>query len=174
MSPSSPLLLSLDSSTPCGSVALTRGTSVLAEICLNEDKTSHSDYLLRYIDLLLSEIGSTCRDLDAMAVVAGPGSFTGLRVGIATVQGLALALGLSVYPVSSLQAVAFSNGQSPLPVYALIDARKKQVYAARYLWVPNGLSLRKRLSMKLKKKLCLLVMVRLFMRINFSKLWGIM
>lgn len=134
-----PLLLSLDSSTPCGSVALTRGSTVLAEISLNVPKVSHSDYLLRYAEFLLSEAGFQIRDIDALAVVVGPGSFTGLRVGIATIQGLALALGLRVYPVSSLQALAFANGQSPLPVCALLDARKKEVYVARYSWCHDQL-----------------------------------
>lgn len=129
------LLLSLDSSSPCGSVALTRGTTLIAEISLNVSNQTHSDYLLRYVDFLLAESGYRLDELDALAVVVGPGSFTGLRVGIATVQGLALSANLPVYPVSSLQALAFANGETTLPVCALLDARKKEVYAARYRWV---------------------------------------
>mgnify|MGYP001773956361 CR=1 FL=1 len=128
------LLLCLDSSTPCGSVALCRDDRILAEITLDVSGTTHSDYLLRYTDFLLSETGLKLSDVEGLAVVAGPGSFTGLRVGLATVQGLALALGTPIYPVSSLEVVAFANGACELPVMSVIDARKKEVYAACYHW----------------------------------------
>ncbi len=128
------LLLCLDSSTPCGSVALCRDDRVLAEITLDVSGKTHSDYLLRYTDFVLNEAGVQPDRLDGLCVVAGPGSFTGLRVGLATIQGLALALKKPIYPVSSLEVVAFANGPSSLPVVTVIDARKKEVYAARYHW----------------------------------------
>lgn len=129
-----PLILCFDSSTPAGSVALVSGSTVLSEIVLQVKQCSHSDYLIRYVHLLLEETGVVLADLDGLAVVVGPGSFTGLRVGIATVQGLAQAQSLPIYPVSSLQTVAFANGPSDLPVLALLDARKQEVYAAYYKW----------------------------------------
>lgn len=129
-----PLILCFDSSTPAGSVALVSGSTVLAEVVLQVKQRSHSDYLMRYVHLILEETCVVLADIDALAVVVGPGSFTGLRVGIATVQGLAQALSLPIYPVSSLQTVAFANGSSDLPVLALIDARKQEVYAANYEW----------------------------------------
>jgi tRNA threonylcarbamoyladenosine biosynthesis protein TsaB len=135
------VLLCLDSSTPCGSVALCRDGQVLAEVTLDVSGKTHSDYLLRYTDFLLNETGLTLSAVDGFGVVAGPGSFTGLRVGLATVQGLALASQRPVYPVSSLDVVAFANGSSDLPVMAVIDARKREVYAARYVW-QNGLPCR--------------------------------
>lgn len=127
-------ILCLDSSTPAGSVALVSGQQVLAEVTLNVKHRCHSDYLLRYIQFVLAQTGLNLGDLHGLAVVVGPGSFTGLRVGIATVQGLAQALNLPVYPLSSLQVVAFANGPVTLPVQVLIDARKHEVYTARYLW----------------------------------------
>nr|WP_320050655.1 tRNA (adenosine(37)-N6)-threonylcarbamoyltransferase complex dimerization subunit type 1 TsaB [uncultured Desulfuromonas sp.] len=132
------LFLCLDSSTPCGSVAVCQDDRVLAEITLDVSKKTHSDYLLRYSHFLLQETHNQLKDIDGLVVVSGPGSFTGLRVGLATVQGLALALKLPVYPVSSLEVVAFANGPSELPVVAVIDARKKEVYAGCYRW-QNGL-----------------------------------
>lgn len=89
-------ILCLDSSTPAGSVALVSGQQVLAEVTLNVKHRCHSDYLLRYIQFVLAQTGLNLGDLHGLAVVVGPGSFTGLRVGIATVQGLAQALNLPV------------------------------------------------------------------------------
>jgi len=129
------LLLCLDSSTPCGSVALCQDDRVLAEMTLDVSGKTHSDYLLRYTDIILKEVGGQLDQIEGLGVVAGPGSFTGLRVGLATVQGLALALKKPIYPVSSLEVVAFSNGPSTIPVMSVIDARKKEVYAACYRWL---------------------------------------
>jgi len=128
------LLLCIDTSTPTGSVALVSGTTVLVEIAIQVSQRTHSDYLLRFVQIVLAESGYKIGDIDALVVVAGPGSFTGLRVGLATVQGLAQAHSVPIYPVSSLQAVAFANSVTELPVRVLIDARKKEVYTACYVW----------------------------------------
>jgi len=130
----SKMLLCVDSSTTAGSVALVSSSQVLAEIVVQIKKRSHSDCLLRYIQYLLDEAELTLHDIDGLVVVVGPGSFTGLRVGLATVQGLAQALALPIYAVSSLQTVAYANGPSCLPVQVLLDARKHEVYTARYCW----------------------------------------
>ncbi len=129
------LFLCIDSSTPAGSVALVREGSVIAEHLLQVKKRSHSDYLMKYVHELLEEADMSLSDLSGLVVVNGPGSFTGLRVGLATVQGIAQALSLPIYPVSSLQVIAYANGPSDLPVIALIDARKQEVYAACYEWI---------------------------------------
>lgn len=128
------LFLCFDSSTPAGSVALVVDGTVVAERLLHVKKRSHSDYLMKYAHEILEEVEVSLSELTGLVVVNGPGSFTGLRVGLATVQGLSQALSLPIYPVSSLQVIAYANGASDLPVIALIDARKQEVYAACYLW----------------------------------------
>lgn len=128
------LFLCFDSSTPAGSVALVRDGLVVAEYLLQVKKRSHSDYLMTYVKEILEQTDVSLSDLDGLVVVNGPGSFTGLRVGLATVQGISQALSLPIYPVSSLQVIVYANGPSDLPVVAMIDARKQEVYAACYGW----------------------------------------
>lgn len=128
------LLLSFDTSTPCGSVALVRDTVVLAEFRLDVKHRPHSDYILRFARMLLHECGYALGDVTGLCVVHGPGSFTGLRVGLATVQGLAQGLCLPVYQVSSLLVMGFMYGASPCPQYCLLDARKRELYGARLQW----------------------------------------
>ncbi|MFA5700412.1 MAG: tRNA (adenosine(37)-N6)-threonylcarbamoyltransferase complex dimerization subunit type 1 TsaB [Desulfuromonas sp.] len=132
------LLLSFDTSTPCGSVALVRDTVVLAEFRLEVKHRPHSDYILRYARLLLQECGYALGDVTGLCVVHGPGSFTGLRVGLATVQGLAQGLRLPVYQASSLLVMGFMYGPSPCPQYCLLDARKRELYGARLQWDHEG------------------------------------
>ncbi|MFO7832346.1 MAG: tRNA (adenosine(37)-N6)-threonylcarbamoyltransferase complex dimerization subunit type 1 TsaB [Desulfuromonadaceae bacterium] len=131
------LLLSVDTSTPRGSVALVSDTRVVGEICLDVKHRPHSDYLLRHAQFLLQESGTTLADLTGLCVVNGPGSFTGLRVGLATIQGLSQSLGLPVYQVSSLLVIGFMYGNAPCAQYSLIDARKRELYGAVLHWKEN-------------------------------------
>jgi len=140
-------LLAIETSTPAASVALIHadGTVRLRRLEPNRPQT---ETLLVTIDQLLTECGCTVRDLDGFAVAVGPGAFIGVRVGIATVKGLALGTGKPVVPVSTLEALAMRAlepellGAVPahlvpqLTICPMIDARRGEVYAARYR--PDG------------------------------------
>jgi tRNA threonylcarbamoyladenosine biosynthesis protein TsaB len=124
-------LLTIDTSTSTCSVALTIGERLVAELLLNQGKT-HAAQLLRMVDAALDQGGVGIRELDGIGVSLGPGSFTGLRVGLATVKGLALAAEKPVYGFSSLAMLAMNLPWSTYPVCPMFDAKKKEVYAALY------------------------------------------
>jgi tRNA threonylcarbamoyladenosine biosynthesis protein TsaB len=126
-------LLGIDTTTPAVSVAVSRAGVLLGEIFLNVH-APHSDRLLCLVEQLLSNCRLTMREIDALALAVGPGSFTGLRVGMATIKGLALATGKPVAAVSSLRMLALQAPCAGYPVCALFDARKKQVYAGLFHW----------------------------------------
>lgn len=130
-------ILAVDSSSMAGSVALCQGESLVAESLLNV-RSTHSEKLMKQIDLLLRETGWKLEDLDLLTAVTGPGSFTGLRIGIATIKGLAQVLNKPVVSVSSLQAIAMNLPLSPVPICAFLDARKKEVYSQLFEWHPLG------------------------------------
>lgn len=89
-------------------------------------------WLLPALEACVAEVGFTLGELDAVAVAVGPGAFTGLRVGLATAQGLGVALGRPLWPADSLRTRAMAVGQGGLPVLTMLDARKGRVYAALY------------------------------------------
>ncbi len=130
-------ILAVDTASLTGSVALASGEGLVAESLLNV-RSTHSEKLLLQIDLLLRESGWTLKDIDLFAVVAGPGSFTGLRIGLATVKGLAQTLGKPVVTVSALAATALALGTTDYPVCAFLDARKKEVYTQMFSCGPRG------------------------------------
>ena len=97
-------ILAIETSTPACSVALLVGD---AKFCrYSEEPRSHTRLIMRMIDEVLSEAGIGVYNLDALAVTVGPGSFTGLRIGFSTIQGLAFAADIPVIPVSTLQVMA--------------------------------------------------------------------
>ena len=124
-------LLTIDTSTSTCSVALTLGSRIAGEYLLELDKTL-TNRLLSAVDLLMSGAGMTVADLDALGVALGPGAFTGVRVGVATVKGLALATGKPVVGFSSLAMLAMNLSWSCFPVCPMFDARKKEVYTGLY------------------------------------------
>ena len=129
------LVLSLDTTSKAGSVAVVRDGTIVSELAGDPQRT-HGERLPRDLIRVLDEAGVTPRQLDLLAVAAGPGSFTGLRVGIATIQGLATATGLRVVPVSILDALAHAAGPGMDPIGAWIDAQRGQVFAT--LFDPPG------------------------------------
>ena len=126
-------ILAVETSTLAGSVALLDDGRVAGQILLDIALT-HSERLMAMVDGLLRDCGWKAEQLDALAVSIGPGSFTGLRVGIATVKGLALALALPVASVPTLDALASNVPFADAPVCPLLDARKGEVYLAVYRW----------------------------------------
>ena len=112
-------------------MAIFRGDRLEGEIVLNISR-HHTETLMGSVEHLLKGLSLTIQEMDFFAVVLGPGSFTGLRVGVATVKGLALATGRSVVGVSSLRMLAMQLPFCRLPVCTLIDARKKEVYAGLF------------------------------------------
>ncbi len=136
---SDPLLLALDSAGPVGSVAVGRAGRVLASELLGE-RSRHAEDLLPAVARALSGAGADRRDLGGVVLGAGPGSFTGVRVAAATAKGICHALGVSLWPISSLRAVAsetYAPAQSgpsgpPDVCTVLFDARGDRVYAAAY------------------------------------------
>jgi tRNA threonylcarbamoyladenosine biosynthesis protein TsaB len=124
-------VLAVDTTTERGSVALTEGESVRGEVRLVSPE-GHSRRLLPAVDFLLQSLGLRAADLDAFAVTTGPGSFTGLRVGLSTVQGLALGTGRPCLGVSALDVLAARNAGAAPTVVALMDAYRGEVYGAVY------------------------------------------
>jgi len=129
-----PILLTIQTASPAGSLALSDGEHLLAEINLDVRKTP-TEWLLQSIEDLLAKANLDKSDLDAIGVVRGPGSFTGLRVGLATAKGLSLAVNCPLLGVSSLQCLAMQLPFSRLPVCVMLDARKQEVYTALFNWV---------------------------------------
>ena len=134
--PQSPLILSIETATLAGSVALARGEEILAAVA-GDAKVSHSNTLLHDIDKLLSETKITLPEIDLFAVAIGPGSFTGLRIGIATVKALAATLDRPCAGVPTLQAVALAAGPSERTV-ALLPAGRGEVFAQLFSTTDNG------------------------------------
>lgn len=126
-------ILAVQTATPAGSVALTDEGRLLGELFLDV-RRPHGEWLLRAIDQLLNEAGMSVGDLDGFGVTVGPGSFTGLRVGLATVKGLAMATGKPIAGVSTLRTLALQAPHAVSPVCTLLDARKKEVYAGTFVW----------------------------------------
>ncbi len=124
-------LLTIDTSTSACSVALTNNGELVAEYLVNQGKTLTSR-ILSCVDVVLRGAGLTVDDLEGFGVALGPGAFTGLRVGIATVKGLALATGKPVAGFSSLAMLAMNLPWASHPVCPMFDARKKEVYAGLY------------------------------------------
>ena len=129
-----PLILSLDTSTKCCSISLTRGMlvdgEVLASLSLSSNIT-HSRRLVNGVDQLFRETDIEWCDIAAVAVGLGPGSFTGLRIGLATAKGFASAADIKLVGVSTLDGLA-ANCLTEKKICSVLDARKKQVYSAFY------------------------------------------
>ena len=124
-----PLLLAIDTTHECGSLALAHGQEVDEEVSL-EAPGGFAHVIYGHLDQLLKRHGVALEAIDCFASASGPGSFTGVRVGLACVKGLAEALGKPAVGVSNLRALA-PFGTAPLRA-ALLDARRGEVYAALY------------------------------------------
>jgi tRNA threonylcarbamoyladenosine biosynthesis protein TsaB len=125
------LILALDTSSPAGSVAVLRDDRVTGVVSTWVDEI-YSSRMFRHLDFILRELSLGLSEIDVFAVAAGPGSFTGLRVGIAAVKGWAEVYGKPIASVSALEAVAVqSRSQAPLLV-PVLDARRSQVYYGLY------------------------------------------
>jgi len=124
-------ILGIETSTKTGSVAVVSENSVVAQYSLNIEVT-HSERLMSTVDRVLKDAGLAVAQLDGFAVALGPGSFTGLRIGISTIKGMALATGKPAAAVPTLQALAWNLPYAAHPVCPLLDARKNEVYAALY------------------------------------------
>jgi tRNA threonylcarbamoyladenosine biosynthesis protein TsaB len=129
------LVLGLTTATPRGSVALLRGGRLLASCCY-EDEMRHAERLFDTIDQVLADAQLARRHLTAIACDVGPGSFTGVRVGVASAKGMALALGLPLLPVQSLEAMAMAAfqavGRDIGQVVCAVDAKRRETFFAVY------------------------------------------
>ena len=126
------VVLSIDTTTRAGSAAVVRDGAVLAEVS-GDPALTHGQRLPGDLCQLADAAGVTMGDVDLLAVAAGPGSFTGLRVGIAAMQGLAMATGKLIVPVSTLEALARLGGRNDECLVApWVDAQRGEVFGAVY------------------------------------------
>jgi len=126
------LILAFETSAKAASVALSDGEKLLGESYQNTALT-HSQTLLPMAQDLLKSCGYTPQQVEAVAVAAGPGSFTGIRIGVAAAKGFAWGKELPCYGVSTLEAMALNLGIWDGYVVAVMDARRSQVYTATFL-----------------------------------------
>ena len=131
-------ILALDTSAASSSVALLDDEIIGAEFSLNRGGR-HEETLLVTIDVLLAQAGITVGEIDLFSVTVGPGSFTGLRVGLATMKGFAFAMGKPIVAVSTLAALAANLPHADTPVCSVLDARRGDVYTATYRIETGGL-----------------------------------
>lgn len=128
------ITLGIDSATKTASVSIVKDDKVIASFTLNHKRT-HSEKLLEMVDMALKVSQLDITDIDAFAVTKGPGSFTGLRIGLATIKGLCHALNKPCYPVSTIDALYenVSGLCSDNTIIApIMDARRGEVYCGAY------------------------------------------
>lgn len=125
------LILSIDTSTVAASVAV-MDENKLHGIYYTNYKLKHSEKLLPLVEGLLKEINMSLSDMDAFCVTTGPGSFTGLRIGAATIKAYAYALNKPVIPVSTLEALSYSQPNFDGIIVPILDAQRNQVYCAEF------------------------------------------
>lgn len=130
------MILQIETATTACSVALTHGGEVIAHRLLNQ-RNVHAEVITLFIEQAVAEAGKTYQDLDAVAVSCGPGSYTGLRIGVSTAKGLCYALDKPLIAIETLQAMAVgmvAKLQDSYPENALfcpmIDARRMEVFTA--------------------------------------------
>ena len=124
-------ILAFDSSGLVASVAIVENNNLIAEYTTNYKKT-HSQTLLPMLEEIVKMTETDKESFDALAVAAGPGSFTGLRIGSATVKGLALAWNIPVIAVPTLEGLAYNVWGTDRLICPIMDARRKQVYTGLY------------------------------------------
>ena len=124
-------ILSLDSSSVTASVAVTQDGEVLSEKFINNGLT-HSQTLMPMVEATLNDSGVSVKDIDLFAITNGPGSFTGVRIGIASVKGMADALKKKCVAISTLEAIAEPLKNDDVIACAVMDARCNQVYTALF------------------------------------------
>ncbi len=130
-------VLGIDTSTTCGAVGLVDDGRVISDTLLNIPVT-HSERLLGAIEFTLREARCSTEDVDGWAISLGPGSFTGLRIGVSTVKGLAFATGKPVAGLGTLDILASQVSPTPYLICPILDARKKEVYSAFYRYEEGG------------------------------------
>ena len=134
-----PVILALETATMCGSVAIVNESRCVAEFSLQTGET-HSRRLLAGVDWLLQETGIEWSAIDAVAVSLGPGSFTGLRIGLATAKGLAMAAGVKLIGIGTLDGLAAQFfAAADILICPVLDARKKEVYCGFYKCDDQGI-----------------------------------
>ena len=129
-------ILALDSSGLVASVALAEDDNLIAEYTVQYKKT-HSQTLLPMLEEIVRMVEMDLSTVDAIAVAAGPGSFTGLRIGSATAKGMAFALGKPIIPVPTVDGLAFQMYGAKDLVCPIMDARRSQVYTGIYEFMPG-------------------------------------
>lgn len=130
-------ILGIDTATYCGGIGLIDDDAVVAEYAFHRDETP-SAQLVPSIEALLKEARLDLGGIDGMAISLGPGSFTGLRVGLSAVKGLALAIERPVAGVPTLDALAAQLPPTTAQICPIVDARKGEVYTALYKQGKNG------------------------------------
>lgn len=131
-------ILAVDTSTNVASVAILEDEKVIGEFNCNTGKT-HSQKLMPMIQSLLEKVCLSANDIDAYAASVGPGSFTGLRIGVTTIKAMAFAAGKPVISVYTLDALAYNVAMSKAIICPIIDARNNQVFTALYKFKDGNL-----------------------------------
>jgi tRNA threonylcarbamoyladenosine biosynthesis protein TsaB len=129
-------VLAIESSAITASVAIAEENRLICEYTSNYKKT-HSQTLMPMIEEITNMVELDLDELDLIAVANGPGSFTGLRIGVATAKGLAHTLDIPIISVSTLDALAYNIGFTDKLICPLMDARRNQVYTALYRYENN-------------------------------------
>ncbi|MDD7403713.1 MAG: tRNA (adenosine(37)-N6)-threonylcarbamoyltransferase complex dimerization subunit type 1 TsaB [Butyribacter sp.] len=124
-------ILGIDTSGLVASAAIVVDDSLVAEFTLNNKKT-HSQTLLPTIEQMVTMSGISLEEIDAIAIAAGPGSFTGLRIGASTAKGMGLALQKPIISIPTLEGLAYRAAVSDRLLCPLMDARRNQVYTGLY------------------------------------------
>ena len=133
-------ILAIDTSNPVMGVAIVNESQVIGEVITNLAK-NHSVRLMPAIDALMSEVGITPDQLDKIVVAKGPGSYTGVRIGLTTAKSLAWALKIPIVGVSSIEVLAYQGRFFNSYICPFFDARRKTVYTGLYQWNQDKLDI---------------------------------